>query len=166
MGKAAMSKQTKQPFGTRALKTIQRFFPKVDHVEDATKPLVIEVTKKDNESAAVKKHDGCALAVACKRKTKADGVIVGTTTAYIINGDEAIRYKLLGTTTREIVSNDRGAGFDVGVYPLKVPGKYNKLGAKRPHWSPSTRGKGRGNPNLRHYTTGIRTVLGSTVGAA
>lgn len=160
-----MSKQTKQPFGTRALKTIQRFFPKVDHVEDATKPLVIEVTKKDNESAAVKKHDGCALAVACKRKTKSDGVIVGTTTAYIINGHEAIRYKLLGTTTREIVSNDRGAGFDIGVYPLKVPTAANRLGVKRGK-DPVNKGTGKNGAKFRHYTSGIRTVLGSSVGAA
>lgn len=151
--------------GARALKVIQGFFPNVSHVEDATKPLVVEVTKKDNESAAVKKHNQCALAVACKRKAEATGVIIGTRTAYIVNGDKATRYRLLETTSREIVSFDRKAGFDVGVYPLKVPLKQNRFGAKR-DYANGTRGSGRKNPNLRHYTRGIRTVLGSTVGAA
>lgn len=160
-------KHVKQPFGTRALKTIQRFFPNVDHVEDATKPLLIEVTKKDNESAAVKKHNQCALAVACKRKTQAGGVIVGTTTAYLINGNEAVRYKLLESTSREIVSFDRGAkrGFDVGVYPLKVPTPSNRLGVKRGK-APVNKGTGKNGAKLRHFTSGIRTVLGSAVGTA
>ena len=161
-----MNKSADNPnVGARALKVIQEFFPNVEHVADATEPLVVEVTKKDNESAAVKKHNQCALAVACKRKTNATGVIIGTSTAYVINGNEAIRYKLLESTSREIVSFDRKGGFDVGTYPLKVPHKYNRLGAKR-EFNSGTRGKGRSGPKLRHYTRGVRTVLGSTVGAA
>ena len=71
----------------RALAIVQRYFPKVKEVADADSPITIEVTDRDSKSAAVRNHESCAMAVACKRKTKSDGVIVSITTAYIIKGD-------------------------------------------------------------------------------
>ena len=64
-----------------------------------------------------------------------------------------------------VVAPSRAGGFDAGVYPFKVPDKYNRLDAYRAPGPKKTK-TGRKGSNLRHYTRGIRTVLGSTVGAA
>src|ERR1700688_3313049 len=94
----------------RALAIVRKYFPKVKEVEDASEPITVEVTNKDNQSAAVRNHESCAMAVSCKRKMKADGVIVSIGTAYVIKGETAYRYRVPPAIQREIVSFDREAG--------------------------------------------------------
>lgn len=144
----------------RALRIVQKYFPKVQSIEDGTKPLEIEVTSRDSNSAAVRNHESCAMAVACKRMTKADGVIVSMGVAYVIKGSDAIRYRVPPAVQREIVSFDRNAGFAEGQYYLIPPGDGHKLGESGTR-SPAHK-NGTGKRNLpKHITTGIRTVLGS-----
>jgi hypothetical protein len=158
-------KKTEKGIGSKSLAIVRKYFPKVTEVEDGDTKLQVEVTSADSKSAAVRNHEACAMAVACKRKFKADGVIVSISTAYIIKGKKAIRYEVPEAVQREIVSFDREAGFAPGEYELRpVPPTEtleelpHKTSGVKPH-------KVTGTP-LRHYhhTAGLRAVLGSKEG--
>ena len=140
---------------------IHKFFPKVEFVEDATKPEIVEVTASDNAHSDVKSHRTCALALACKRFFKADGVIIGLTTSWIIRRNKATRFLNSGTTSREITSFDRKAGFDVGRYLLTPVPEGSRLGTERAY-DPHRKGKRTGVRIFRHYTRGVRTSLHSS----
>jgi hypothetical protein len=147
---------------SKAIHNVRKFFPKVTRVNDATKAIEIEVTEHDDKVARKKDHAECAMAVACKRKLHADGVIISRSVAYVVKGTEATRYKVPESVSREVVSFDRGGGFGIGTYELKVP-DYN-LG--EPHSgghdskSPLTHSGGLAK-RFRHITTGVRTELNS-----
>jgi hypothetical protein len=142
----------------RALAIVRKYFPKVKEVSDGKEPITIEVTDRDSKSAAVRNHESCAMAVACKRKMKADGVIVSIGTAYVIKDNVAYRYRLGPAVQREIVSFDREAGFAAGEYELSTTNPSKKLGEPQPK-GPEKR---TGTPIRHvHITSGIRTVLGS-----
>jgi len=150
-----------KPHKSRALSVVQKYFPQIKSVEDGEAPIQVEVTKQDSNSAAVRNHEACAMAVACKRKLHADGVIVSIDTAYIIKGSKAFRYRVPDAVQREIVSFDRNAGFATGEYRLATVLPCNRLGENLrtgPHQTKN--GK---TPKFRHITSGIRTVLGSDV---
>lgn len=141
-----------------ALSIVQRFFPQVEKVVDGTKDITIHISKEGAKKATRKNHNHCALAEACKEQEAADGVIVSIRTVYVIKGKRAFRYHNLESTSREIVSFDREAGFEPGDYRLKPPSR--KLGE-----SPSGKGHGPqnrpdGNRAPNHVTTNIRTSLG------
>ena len=140
----------------RALRMIKSFFPMVVFVNDADKSVVVEVTKADVAKSNMKDHKTCALAVCCQRSFHAVGVIIGLTTAYIIRGTTAYRYKLPDTISREITSFDRGAGYDEGEYMLVPPSPSTRLGAR--HKGGSRTGKGTKRA-FRHYTGRVRTSL-------
>ena len=89
-----------------AINIVKKFFPNVTRVVDASRNASIEVTTKDSQSKAVKDHNDCAMAVACKRKFHLDGVIISRTTAYLVKGTQARRFKLPSSVSREIVSFD------------------------------------------------------------
>jgi len=104
----------------RSLAIVQKFFPKVTTVKDGTDDLEVEVTKQDATSSRKKDHNNCAMAVACKRKAKADGIIISISMAYIIKGNTATRYQVPNSVGREITAFDRGARFAEGNYELKA----------------------------------------------
>ena len=138
----------------RALGIVKEFFPTVTKMVDAVRPLWVEVTPRDVKVAAQQSHRVCALAVACKRAQHASGMVVSVRAIYVVQGHRATRYEAPDSVAREIVAFDRGAPFKPGFYRLRPP--VHKLGerstwAKRNKRKPSQR---------RHYTTGIRTVLG------
>jgi len=149
-----------------ALQVVKKFFPEVKNVEDGGRKVTIEVTKRDEATANKKSHKTCAMAVACKRKFEADGVIISVNRAYIIKGDTAKRYNLPNSVSREVVSFDRGAGFEPGTYQLSKVAESAKLGVRRvgkpngkkhPH--------GGATEKMSHHTGGIRTALGSKMAA-
>jgi hypothetical protein len=147
--------------GGKALSMVRQYFPQVKRISDATKKEIVEVTQADNQHADVKSHRTCALAIACKRFFSADGVIIGLTTAFIIKGKVAFRFRLADTVSREITSFDRKAGFDAGLYLLVAPCPSDKLGKERSK-DPVRKakdGKGR-KAQFRHYTRNVRTTLG------
>lgn len=142
---------------SNALNVVNKFFPMVKKVKDATKRLDIEVLDKDVKNSKLKDHNNCALAVACKRKLHCDGVIISISSAYVINGDEAVRYRLPQSARREIVSFDRNAGFEPGEYSLVPSSPTNRIGApqsKRKHSGPSGRG-----PKVQHITKNVRARI-------
>jgi hypothetical protein len=141
-----------------ALGIVKQFFPQVEDVKDAKHPLLVEVTKNDNKSAKVRDHKACAMAVACKRAEKADGVIVSVMTAYVIKGNTATRYRLPQSVSREVVSFDREAGFEPGEYTMSPPVPTSRLGSMRGTGVHTGTGK---KITRVHRTSRIRTVLGT-----
>lgn len=142
-----------------ALKVVQKFFPGVTSVVDAKRPTLIEVTAKDANPRAVKNHEACALAVACKRSFRLDGVIIARSIAYLVKGKQARRFHIPPSTAREVVSFDRGAGFEPGTYLLSSISKDRRLGARTGTNKDSKTGNGKPK-QFRHVTANIRTVLG------
>jgi hypothetical protein len=125
-----------------SLQIVQKFYPEVTKVVDARADLIFNLRASDVKSAKAKKHDGCALAQACKRQCHVDGAIVSTRTAYLISGTKATRYYVPESVSREIVAFDRGAGFELGAYCLQKPYKYAPRGSGTGHGHPK-RGAGR-----------------------
>jgi hypothetical protein len=143
----------------KALYNVRKFFPKVTRVTDAAKGLEIEVTKQDDKVSRRNDHAGCAMAVACKRELKLDGVIISRSVAYLVKGSEATRYDVPERVSREIVSFDRGGGFDPGTYRLKTPAI--KIGSS--HGSGGAQKKSNGSlaGRFHHLTNNVRTTLNS-----
>jgi hypothetical protein len=143
-----------------ALNNVRKFFPQVKTVVDSTRNAVIEVTRGDASSRAVKNHSACAMAVACKRKFKLDGVIISRSVAYLIKGNKARRFKLPESVSREVVSFDRGAGFQPGKYHLEKIPESVKLGNRHGRVLNKDRNRNVVEGQSRHVTTNARTVLG------
>ena len=143
-----------------ALSRIRKYFPNVRTVKDAVESLPVSVTKGDVATSKRRKHSECAMAVACKRSEHADGMIVATAIAYVIKNTTATRFLVPHSVAREIISFDRGAGFEPGEYKLVAPPKSQRLenigGGHGPH-----RKRGTGKKPLIHRTTDVRAILGS-----
>jgi hypothetical protein len=140
------------------VKRIRRYFPDVDRVVDATKPLEVEVKKCDVSAAKMKKEDCCAMAKACERQNGVDGAIIKTTCAFVIKGNTAIKYHVPSCVTREIISFDRHGDFRPGSYYLGPVPKSHKTGGKR---GAGNHTKPRGLSQHRRpyvYTQGIRST--------
>ena len=139
------------------LDNVRRFFPKARVVKDARVDSYIEVTRKDLNSAHVRDHKTCAMAVACKRKFHADGVLISVGVAYVVMGDTFTRYRVPESVGREVVSFDRNGGFRPGEYHLRAPSRSQRLGATR------YKRTGKKNPHtqghFRHFTDDIRASL-------
>lgn len=113
------------PQGKSALGVVRKYHPGVNKVIEAKKDLRINVTAEDCKGARKKKPDACALAKACERSY--DGAIVSLSTAYLIKGDKAFRYRVPQAVSRELVSFDRHHDFAPGEYKLKAPSKSFRL---------------------------------------
>jgi hypothetical protein len=152
-----------------ALQIVQRYFPDVKTVKDAEEEARIQVTNRDNQSAKVRNHTACAMAVACKRTYQADGVIVAISVAYIIKNGVATRYRLPESIAREVVSFDRKGGFAPGEYKILAPKERHVIGKQQGSTKDHTQEediivRGGTPPKKKpfvHFTEGIRTVLGA-----
>ena len=137
------------------MSALRKQFPNLREVRDATKRLAIEVTPRDESAAKKKHHKECAMALACRRKMNLDGVLISRSRAYLVKDNVATRYDLPIAVQKEVISFDRGGGFDIGGYELLKPG--HKLG--------ETHGNGGGHASTakmrapRHLTGKIRTVV-------
>ena len=144
---------------TKALSIIQKNFPEVKKVVDSKKGLTIEVTGRDVSSSKRKKHSECAMAVACKRALNLDGVIISMSKAYLIKDGTATRFDVPASIRTEVVSFDRGSGFETGEYELKKPHhdlKSFHIGGQRK----TATGKGKAH-SKKHVTKNVRAILGS-----
>lgn len=141
-----------------ALQNAKRFFPKVESVSDGRRNVLIDVTSNDDKMSHKKDHNSCALAVACKRSKKLDGVIVSRKIMYLVKGKHATRYVISEAACREIVSFDRGGGFAPGRYQLNAPTSTARLGK---YVEKRERDRSNEKPSFyRHITANIRTALG------
>ena len=117
-----------------ALRRIQRIFPKVTEITDATAPLLVNVTEADCKGAVKSDPEHCAMAVAVRRQKVADGAIIGVAYSWLIRGTKAIRFRTSETVGREITSFDRHDDFAAGVnYRLGPISPANRLGAGKVH---------------------------------
>ena len=147
--------------GRIALGVVRKFAPKVTKVTDADSDLMVNVTKNDEKSSRRKDHGDCAMAVAVKRQENATHVIISSSTAYVIKGKEAIRYKVPEAVSREVVSFDRGSSFEPGDYKLKAMPKSGRLGH---YHDPDTRSENRPKTGglakrFIHHTADVRESL-------
>ncbi len=140
-----------------ALAVVRKFFPKVAKVKDAKESISVEVTKQDQNAAKRLKHSECAMAVACRRSLKLDGVIIAMGTTYTIKDNVATRYLTTESVKREITSFDRSGLFAPGSYMLHKPHPSKELGNDhRPDKSNKRSGK-RNAP--MHFTQDVRVSL-------
>lgn len=142
----------------KAIDIVKGFYPYVTHVVDASISLNINVTKADISLSHKKDHSHCAVANACLRSKPVDGVIVSISTAYLIKGSKAIRYKVPEAVAREIVSFDRSAHFAPGEYVLNAPNSSQKLGIPAATGSNNRKGIGKSG-GFHHVSHGVRTPL-------
>jgi hypothetical protein len=138
-----------------ALQVVQKFYPEVSEVKDATKPLDIEVLSKDINSSSVRNHKACAFAAACKRAKQVDGCIIAIKVAYLIKDGKATRYSVPESLSREIVAFDRDGKFGAGKYRLIRP--IRKLGDPAARGSEKRSKPGR-KVEYRHITSAIRSM--------
>lgn len=148
-----------------ALSIVQKFFPEVQHVEDSDSHLDVEVTARDNANAQRRSHKTCAMAVACKRKMHLDGVIISLKTAYLIKNKKATRFRLGESISREVVTFDRNGEFASGDYKLLKPGPSHCLGKHQGGQGGHSKKSSHRKVAPYHFTTGVRTVLGSKMAA-
>ena len=145
----------KQHKDSKSLSLVRKYFPIVEMVVDSNKSAIIEVTSSDASSKDRRNPAACAYARACKRTFTADGVIVTKTMSYIIINRKATRHQNPETVTREIVSFDRGAGFEPGIYILSAVHPSRRLGVNHRGGKAS----GKQGKRIHHVTTNVR-VLG------
>ena len=144
-----------------ALANVRKFFPNVKSVSDADSDMFVEVTAHDVKNSAKKDINGCAMAVAAKRQFKATGMVVSPSVAYVVKHDKAVRFQLPTSVQKEVVSFDRGGGFDTGEYELHRPSKSARIGARQGRaLSKSRVHDNKGIRRFQHFTKGIRAVLG------
>jgi hypothetical protein len=105
--------------GKSALGIVRKYYPNVTSITDAKKPIQIEVTASDCKAGRRKGASSCAMAHAFQREY--DGAIISLSTAYLIKGDKAVRYRVPHSVSREIVSFDRARKFAPGDYHLDKP---------------------------------------------
>lgn len=132
------------------LSIIKKLFPRVERIVDAVDPIRIEVTPRDQREAVKLDPQRCAMAQACRRQERVDGVVISLSIAYLIKGNTAVRYNVPHSVSREITSFDRHKDFRNGEYQLGVPSKAHT--ARAPH---KTGGNGK-HASFRHYTGGVR----------
>jgi len=141
-----------------ALRRLQRYFPNVETVVDATEPVLISVENVDNKNATKKDPLNCALVQACKRMKIADGAMIGMAFSYLVNGTTAIRYKTSNTTSREITTFDRHKHFMPGRdYRLSPVAPASRLGRKKPT-GPKKKKNGTHKPMHVHRTDFVRKI--------
>ena len=158
MKRTAKTKATIPAYHAGYMKKIRDLFPKVNSVEDSNEGVIVTVTDHDGKVGKKNKFSECALAVACQRELKADGVIIGLTKSFLIYGTKAIRYQTPQSVAREMTSFDRHGDFAAGVYKLSKIGVYDRIGVRRKTRPKSEPSKQHREIRFRHDTAGVRRV--------
>lgn len=147
--------------GKSVLGIVKKYHPEVDTVIDATKPIVVEVSREDCRRGKFQEPDACAMAKALEREH--DGAIISLKVAYIIDGNKATRYVVPESVAREVVSFDRAKLFAPGEYSLRPPSKADKIGGRtRPQYAKNRKPSYPTAKRRVHRTTGIRSLTRST----
>lgn len=148
--------------GSHGINRLKRFFPQVETVSDSTKRVEVNVTEQDCSGAKKGNIQACALARACKRALKMDGVIIGLSTSYLIKGTHATRYRTPPTVAREIVTFDRHHDFDIGRYHLSrisLSQGFDRARAREKKRNHNGKGKRKGPvSHIIHTTARVRSL--------
>lgn len=114
-----------------APRSVKKLFPQVETIVDADYPIEVLVNQDDCDGATQLDPTNCALARAARRDLKADAVIIGINTSYVIRGKNAVRFQTGEHIAREIVSFDRNHDFEPGTYKLTPKSPASRLGKSR-----------------------------------
>lgn len=139
-------------------RSIKTLFPEVDYAVDATKSVEVIVEAKDCKEAKKANPTECALAKAAKRELRADAVIIGLSTSYIIKDNKAIRFATPMSVQREIVSFDRNQDFQPGEYYLTPKSPSSKLGENYCRRKDGTHGGNKGARRKIHKSARVRIL--------
>jgi hypothetical protein len=123
-------------------------------VVDATKPEYIHITDRDVKSGGVKDPSGCAAAKACVRDLKVVEAKVHLGRIYMREGNKWVRYLTPSSLRTEIISFDRGGGFESGDYKLLPPPPSMHLGYNKPTGPKKRKVPSKRAP--RHVVVGVR----------
>jgi hypothetical protein len=161
-----MTKRTKKVKvkSVKLPRSIKQMYPNVEFAYDASEPMEVTVNAKDCKEAQSMNPTDCALARAAKREMKADGVIIGMASSYVIHGNKAIRFATPVSVQREIVSFDRSHDFATGSYtlPPKPPtARFGESHDKRD----KTGGKNKSARRVRHGSARVRVLARGSQGS-
>jgi hypothetical protein len=135
-------------------------------VKDATKPIILTITKDDVRSGAKKNSNSCAAANALCRQEGCEAAKVHMARAYIKKGKTWYRFAVPAPLRNEVLAFDRGGTFEPGEYILTPVQPSIRLG--KPHSStPDLRTyaerKGKPSKNKRkrayHVVSGVRARM-------
>ena len=144
-----------------ALKVVQRFHPGVSRVVDGKAPIAVEVTEEDCRDGKLGEPASCAMAVALGRVY--DAAIISKSTAYLVKGRTAVRYKVPNSVTRELVAFDRSGRFMPGTYKLMKIEPSRGIGVKRtPPNRTDPKKRYKGSKRKYHRTIGVRSLTENT----
>lgn len=136
-------------------RSVKKLFPQVEYAVDADRPVEVSVSAKDCKEARRLSPDECALARAAKRELKADGIIIGMSTSYVIRGKHAVRFATPESVSREIVSFDRHQDFAPGDYYLTPKAPSSKLGTS---YKGIAGGKNKDAKRKIHHSARVRVL--------
>ncbi len=128
-------------------------------VVNATKPLLLNITKSDCTNGNVKDPGACAAALALRRQLHVKKARVHLGRVYVEQDDKWVRYNTPQSLKHEIISFDRGGSFEPGEDKLYAMQPSKQTGKRQ---SKSTKRKA---PRVkiarisRHVTTGVRHTL-------
>lgn len=141
-----------------SLNIVQKYYPNVTSVEDATQILEVEVKPCDITSSKIKNQRGCVFARAVKRNYQITGAVIAVSTAYLISGSKATRYSIPPSLSKEIVAFDRAGKFEPGEYYINKP----QFKLDTPRTSKRPMGKRSTNKDAKkkkyHKTQAIRSI--------
>lgn len=124
-------------------------------VVDAKKKCVINIKMADVKSAKTKDPGACAAAKACLRATKVEQARVHIGRVYLLRGNKWERYLTPKALRSEIISFDRGAKFQPGVFTLYAPHPTAKVG-KMQGSATGQRDKPKKKRAKYHIVSGVR----------
>jgi hypothetical protein len=135
-------------------------------VKDATKKIVLTITKQDVRSGAKKDSNSCAAAKALCRQEQCEAAKVHFSRAYVKKSGKWIRFFVPPALRNEVLAFDRGGEFAPGEYVLTPVQPTVRLGANKTPRDPArnlksnprrgTRGK---RKRAYHVVSGVRARM-------
>lgn len=124
-------------------------------IKDAKKEIALTITNRDCRLGNSKEPSTCAAARALCRQEHVAEALVHLSRTYLKRGEVRFRYETPPALRSEIVSFDRGGGFEPGEYRLIPPRPSFRGGSKRKSGKSGTHPQ-RGNKGHRHIVSGVR----------
>ncbi len=139
-------------------RSLKKLFPQVETSVDADYPIEVLVNQDDCDGATQLDPTNCALARAAKRDLKADAVVIGLNTSYIIRGKNAVRFATPERVSREIVSFDRHHDFEPGNYKLIPKAPTSRLWQSTQYNKPKGGGANKTATRKVHHSARVRIL--------
>lgn len=126
-------------------------------VKNASRPRRIHITPQDIKQGGVQDPSCCAAALACLRDLPCTEARVHISTTYLLEKGSWVRYKTPASLRQEIVSFDRGGGFEPGTYQLSPLQPSHRAHGRRMGGKSEVAKTKPKKRRLRHVTHGVRS---------